>query len=934
MPAPLVAALFALAGAVAQAQDGPAAGPETFLVRVLDAASGDPLEGARIEYRRQDGGGAKSVKVEAVTGKDGEARIGPRPTDATAYVSLTVRKPGHVPMHVGRGSSQGPLDFPESKEFRLERGRPLAGVVVDEAGTPVEGATVELSIPTMAETYRSVYFSLAKPRTDGQGRWRVEEAPADRASLSGRVVHPDYRPASMEFGAEGAESRTVLTRGAAVAGRVKGPEGRPVAGARILLLKEVYDSHLPEATTDAEGAFTLKNAAAGPSAVLVTAPGFAPGLRDVRVEADGPTPTVEVALEPGSKLRLKVVDRDGKPVAGVGFGVETWRGRQSFSLGRGRTDAEGLATWADAPRDEVRMSFYREGWMSSRDVPMRASDEVREVVLSPELEVSGAVTDAKTGEPVPKFRVVRGLYFSGKDEASWMRGEASAAEDGRYRERFTEPYDGWAVRIEAPGYKPADSRRFRSDEGRATQDFALEPEAGLAGTVLRPDGAPAAGAEVALATSGVFVALESGKFGRAYNAPLATADAEGRFWFPTPEGPYRLVAVGDAGFAEASPEDFAKSPTLRLAPWARIEGEVRLGKNPGGGETVTFDPDRPTGPARTPPQLMLSLGVETKADAEGRFVMERVVPRPGRVGRVLVSELGGGATSHMPTGMTAVEVRPGETARVVVGGKGRPVVGRVAVDGVPGGPIDWSRNQPVRITSEPGFLGRLLGGAAARQETYGGGFDRDGTFRAEDVPPGSYNLSVALDAPVEPGRPGIREQLGGATRSITVPEGDQGEPVDVGEVTITLRHLLKVGDEAPALDLERLDGPQGRFALADRRGKVVVLDFWATWCGPCRAEMPSLKKLQEEFGGHPRFELVGVSCDNAGAPAAKFAVDEGLAWTQAFAGPMGGGAAEAYGVQGIPSTFVIGPDGRIVAKDLRGEALRDAVRQAIGTLGE
>ncbi|WP_165248722.1 M56 family metallopeptidase [Paludisphaera soli] len=791
MPALLLCtALAALIGgtAVLRAQDEPpAAKPDapaskTLTVRALDAETGEPLEGVEVEFQYYLGSTSKSVVTKVLTSKAGEART---EYDRDAYLSrfsFSLRKPGFVPAFVS-WTTRRPIVVPDVKELRLARGRALGGVVFDAAGAPIEGAEVKLSLPATESDIGQYNFILSTAKTDARGRWGIGEAPADLRRVSGWVQHPDYIRGHVEALGSG-ESTVVLREGATVTGRVVGPDGKPAAGAKVTLGGDRFRSNPPESTTDAEGRFSLKPCEPGAGWVFVEAPGFAPAMADVLVRAEGETPPATLTLEPGSTLRVRVVDREGKPLEGVAIGAESWRDRGLISF-RGETDAEGRVTWKDAPRDAVQFSLYRRGLMAGRKIPLSASDEEHVVTMNPELAASGSVIDAATRKPIPRFRVIQGILFEGRDEMYWRRGEASESTDGRYSERFNEPNDGVRVRIEAPGYKPAESRVFRADEGAVTEDFALVPQAGLEGVVLGPDGKPAAGAEVALGLPNVYVGLEGASFGRAYNTPIATTDAEGRFSFPKPEGDFLVVAAGEAGFAEATPAQFAKSPTIRLAPWGRIEGRVMIGKKPGAGELVTYQPDL-NQDALGRPQINVGYNPEVRADSEGRFVIDKVVPKPGRVGRVLITKLTKGMTSHMPVGMKAVDVKPGETARVDLGGDGRTVVGRVVAREKPERPIDWGRNQPARIMAEAGLLGRLFGGGVDVWKSYGGNFDADGRFRAEDVPPGRYKLIVSVDAPARAGARTIEAPLGRATHSFTVPEGDQDAPVDIGEVPITL----------------------------------------------------------------------------------------------------------------------------------------------------
>ncbi|MFH1419250.1 MAG: redoxin domain-containing protein [Planctomycetota bacterium] len=120
--------------------------------------------------------------------------------------------------------------------------------------------------------------------------------------------------------------------------------------------------------------------------------------------------------------------------------------------------------------------------------------------------------------------------------------------------------------------------------------------------------------------------------------------------------------------------------------------------------------------------------------------------------------------------------------------------------------------------------------------------------------------------------------------------------------------LLSVGQTAPIWELETTDGKT--ITLESLRGNVVVMDFWATWCGPCRMAMPGLQKLHERFKGQP-VKVFGVNCRerSRNADPAAFAKSLGLTYTQLL---NGNAVAGAYGVRGIPCLYVIGKDGKIL----------------------
>jgi thiol-disulfide isomerase/thioredoxin len=135
---------------------------------------------------------------------------------------------------------------------------------------------------------------------------------------------------------------------------------------------------------------------------------------------------------------------------------------------------------------------------------------------------------------------------------------------------------------------------------------------------------------------------------------------------------------------------------------------------------------------------------------------------------------------------------------------------------------------------------------------------------------------------------------------------------------------------APDFSLQSLDGKTMR--LSDFRGKAVLLNFWATWCGPCKIEMPWFVDLQKEYGSQG-LQIVGVAMDDASKEdIAKFAKDMGVNYPILLGKEAVGD--EYGGVPALPESFLIARDGKIVDKiiGLRGKAeIEDAIKKALDT---
>ena len=142
-----------------------------------------------------------------------------------------------------------------------------------------------------------------------------------------------------------------------------------------------------------------------------------------------------------------------------------------------------------------------------------------------------------------------------------------------------------------------------------------------------------------------------------------------------------------------------------------------------------------------------------------------------------------------------------------------------------------------------------------------------------------------------------------------------------------IQRSLIAGAKFP--DFEEKDLAGKPLSIANYKGKVVLLDFWATWCGPCIGELPNVLKTYEKY--HAKgFEIIGISLDKDEQTLTNFIKKRGMAWQQFFDGKgWGNKLAVKYGINSIPMTYLLDGEGKIVAMNLRGEELDAQVAKTL-----
>ena len=175
------------------------------------------------------------------------------------------------------------------------------------------------------------------------------------------------------------------------------------------------------------------------------------------------------------------------------------------------------------------------------------------------------------------------------------------------------------------------------------------------------------------------------------------------------------------------------------------------------------------------------------------------------------------------------------------------------------------------------------------------------------------------------------------TKSLNEEEANvifKGLTPEMKETTVAKRIEIKlaagkntaIGSKAPNFTAPTPEGTQ--LALNDVLGKVTIIDFWAAWCRPCRAENPNVVKVYNAY--HDKgLNIIGVSLDRKAEDWKKAISDDGLTWNHVSNVEYFDKIAKLYNVDAIPATFILDENGVIIAKNLRGDALESKIAELL-----
>jgi uncharacterized GH25 family protein len=468
-----------------------------------------------------------------------------------------------------------------------------------------------------------------------------------------------------------------------VRGAVQDPEGNPVPNAKVLVGKVSMDGSR-QGKSRADGAFSIVGCEPGTNVITAQAKGFAAATLNVNL-TDNSKP-FELILHPGKLLKLRVLDEDGNPVPHADVWLDTFQNipmdpkepaAPQVDFQR-QTDAEGHLRWDDAPDGELRFAVSADGYMRNGDYKFRPDGTEHVVTLQHGLTISGTVSDAATGQPIPKFHIVAGNPdynpVTGTTNFSWSTIDRYWLNfaGGSFRHTWDEPPvyggdkdPGFVFKFEADGYAPFITRIVHASERNIQFDLTLTAAPSTEVTVLSPDNEPSADADIGLASPGARLSLIPGGLSRENvqsGGSILTTDSAGHFTLTADTSITNVVATSPQGYAEATPAELEANPVMQLQPWGRLDGVFLTNGKPAAGYTLSLEYNH---------QDWQSIafdvfGFQAKTDNAGRFSFAQAPPGRFRIMLLLPSSdsMGHHGWGYGPS--QPVTINPGVTTTVTV----------------------------------------------------------------------------------------------------------------------------------------------------------------------------------------------------------------------------------------------------------------------------
>ncbi len=437
--------------------------------------------------------------------------------------------------------------------------------------------------------------------------------------------------------------------------------------------------------------------------------------------------------------------------------------------------------------------------------------------------------------------------------------------------------------------------------------FCVHAES-LSGTVTYTDGSPAGGAVVYALDGRKPFTVNNNIVMVGESVPRALTDREGRFAFDGDVAGAVCLLVQDMQDVVAVVELDGANQPLAITMESPARGEVRVyrGSSPSPKENLTL--------VRNTPMPYLRFVYTGRSNADGLLRLPALSPGDYTVTTWEDVPQVGCCFRSVVTRSKQVSLPSDTNTTVELGGTDLPQVsGTVAsTDGEPLHGV-WVRLLPKGADSlDPDAI------------VHSAVTERDGSYSVYDVPPGDYEVRCFRRLALNDGGRTLE-----SISELRVAPANKQVQFDVA-IDLAPFMPLEPGQPAPDITGTTLDGQT--FALADQRGKYVVIHFYAGWCKPCVETIDFFDRLTPELGGTSGVVVLGISLDESEQEARDFAQQKGLAHPVIYAGSWSvNPIRKDYRVVNIPTTVIIGPDGAISQIDLHGNVLLDYLRKRLAS---
>ncbi len=802
------------------------------------------------------------------------------------------------------------------------------GIVVDEEGRPVVGAAVEAVAGT------SVYESGV---TDAEGRFALElrwPTPWNHLVLAkvddGRRIGFGTYPTQAQAPEGPGDLRIVLGPSREVVVQVADEAGEPV---NVAVVDALGLRSMVWGMTGPDGRAILRLPPEAPIDSLIALKprqGFDyfdhTQARRGLLARDLPD-EVSLVLNGARIVRVGAIDTNGEPIAGAD--VYPWllslAGKAELAnvagsrFVRATTGEDGFATFDWLPPETTQpVTFWvrAEGYYAPERTVLEP-DAPEAAPLVSEQYRKGAIRGRITlpnGGPAEGIRVE--AQGTGGGFANSSKAEARTAADGTY-EIAANPTLAYIVAViddewAAPSHIGVVIREGEEVEGI---DFPLGQGAIIEGTVtLGSDREPVERQSVNIIQSGGRIPDELERGDRFWHEVQhsrgAYTDAQGHFEIRVGPGTYSVRGPTRTETQEVEAIEGGRHVIdfhMDRPAQGPIVGRVVLAADPTRGVAGATVVGVSADPAHNP-------GFNAETDAEGHFQAERYLDKMVVHARTPENDLAGIIKITGETEEVTIPVGPTATASGhALDESGAPMAEqkldcgtRVYLGEPPGAPFRTTFSPAVTTDAEGRFTlpGMVIGHLYSI------------SYYNEEA--GHYKTFTQL-TPTEPGE----IDLG------PLKLGEYREPRSAEELSSFRPDAPDAGAPAPPIEATTLNGEP--LSLEDYRGRYVLLDFWATWCGPCIAEIPHLQEVYEKFGRDDRFALLSLSVDEEIDAPRAFQETRQLPWDQGFLGEgIHSPTLQGFGVRAIPALVLVGPDGTIVARGMRGDQIREAVAEALG----